>query len=483
MTLDLTARPSPWPAFCCVALGVFMATLDSSIVNVALPSILADFQVSLALVEWVPNAYLLAITGLLLAFGRLADIRGQRRVFLAGLAVFTVGSGLCAASDTALQLIAARVVQGTGAAMVMACSAAIVTAVFPPEQRGRGLGLMGTTVALGLTSGPALGGLLLGFSGWRSLFLVNLPLGVLGLALSIRFLPPLRFGRGHQAFDLLGAVLLTLGCTALLLALNRGREWGAAAALAWAAVGAVGLAAFVLREARVREPLLDLALFRNRGFSAATAAAVLSYLAGFVAVLLTPFYLTHVRELGARDMGLTLTVAPLVMTLLAPWAGALSDRVGYGRLTAWGLVVRAASLLALLLLGPATAFGWVLAALALLGAGSGLFNPPNTSSIMGSVPQERLGIAGGVAAVARNLGMVLGISLGGATFSAFYARAGGGSLEAHTPALDAAFMAGWRAAMGVGLVACLLALATSLTRSLPAAPAVHTARPGSGGAP
>jgi EmrB/QacA subfamily drug resistance transporter len=457
-----------------------MATLDSSIVNVALPSILADFQVSLALVEWVPNAYLLAITGLLLAFGRLADIHGQRRVFLAGLAVFTVGSGLCAASGTALQLIAARVVQGTGAAMVMACSAAIVTAVFPPEQRGRGLGLVGTTVALGLTSGPALGGLLLGLSGWRSLFLLNLPVGVLGMALTVRFLPPLRFGREHQAFDFLGAILLTLGCTALLLALNRGPEWGAAAALTVAAAGAAGLAAFALREAKVREPLLELRLFRNRGFAAATAAAVLSYLAGFVAVLLTPFYLTHVRELGPRDMGLTLTVAPLVMTLVAPWAGAVSDRVGYGRLTAWGLAVRAASLLALLLLGPATAFGWVLAALALLGAGSGLFNPPNTSAIMGSVPQERLGIAGGVAAVARNLGMVLGISLGGATFSAFYAKAGGGDLDAHTPALDAAFLAGWRAAMGVGLLACLLALATSLTRS---ASVGHPAGAGSEGAP
>lgn len=473
MASDTLPRPSsPWPAFSCVALGVFMATLDSSIVNVALPSILADFQVSLALVEWVPNAYLLAITGLLLAFGRLADIHGQRRVFLAGLAVFTAGSALCAASGTALQLIAARVVQGMGAAAVMACSAAIVTAVFPPEQRGRGLGLVGTTVALGLTSGPALGGLLLGFSGWRSLFLLNLPLGALGLALGARLLPPLRFGRRHQGFDLPGAVLLTLGCTALLLALNRGQDWGPAAGAAWAGLGAAALAGFAFREARAREPLLDLGLFRNRAFSAATAAAVLSYLAGFVAVLLTPFYLTHLRGMGPREMGLTLTIAPLVMTLLAPWAGALSDRVGYGRLTAWGLVVRSASLLALLLLGPATPFGWVLAALALLGAGSALFNPPNTSSIMGSVPQERLGIAGSVAAVARNLGMVLGISLGGATFSAAYRVAGGDSLATHTRALDAAFMVGWRAAMGVGLLACLLALATSLARTS------RTVRPG-----
>ncbi|MBE0616542.1 MAG: MFS transporter, partial [Proteobacteria bacterium] len=250
-----------------------------------------------------------------------------------------------------------------------------------------------------------------------------------------------------------------------LVALNRSRDWGAVASLACAGAGALALLGFGLREARIREPLLDLRLFRSRAFSPAVAAAVLSYLAGFVAVLLTPFYLAQVRGLDPREMGLTLTVAPLVMTLLAPWAGALSDRVGYGRLTAWGLVVRSSSLLALLLLTPTTPFGWVLAALALLGAGSALFNPPNTSSIMGSVPPERLGIAGGVAAVARNLGMVLGISLGGATFSLAYRAAGGDSLADHGAGLQAAFTTGWRAAMGMGLAACLLALATSLNRS------------------
>ncbi len=446
-----------------------MATVDSSIVGVALPVILRDLDTTLSVVEWVPNAYLMVVTGLLLAFGRLADIYGHRRVYLAGLAVFTGASLSCAAAPTAGWLVAARAVQGAGAAMLMACAPGMVTAIFPPNQRGRGLGLLGTTVALGLTSGPSLGGVLLDSSGWRSIFLVNLPVGVAAVALTLRHLPALRFARRAQTFDIGGAALFTLGGSALLLAISRLPQWGVAgpATLAWGGAGIVLLAAFLVREARVPEPLLDLDLFRDRGFSAAAAAAVLSYLAGFVVVLLMPFYLLEVRGLSARSMGMMLTLPPLAMSLLAPWAGSLSDRIGYGRLTAIGMGVRALSLTGFLMLGPSTPTPVALASLALLGAGSALFNPPNTSSIMGSVSPERLGIAGGIAAVARNLGMALGIALGSATFSAGYGAYGGTTLAEFRPELSAAFTAGWRTAMSLGLVACLLGLAVSLMRPSP----------------
>ncbi len=435
-----------------------MATLDSSVVHVALPAILQDLGAGLAVVEWVPNAYLLVITGLLLAFGRLADLVGQRRVYRWGLGVFTVGSGLCAAAPGAAALVAARSVQGAGAAMLMACAPAIVTAVFPPEHRGRGLGLVGTTVAAGLTTGPALGGVLLDQWGWRSLFAVNLPVGIAAWWWSGRTLPALRFRKGVEGFDRAGAVLLTTGLVSCVLAVNRLSAWGIGSpgVLGLGAGGAAALAAFVWWQGRARWPLVDLGLFGRRAFSAAVGAAVLAYLAGFVAVFLLPFYLADLRGLSPRAMGLVLTVPPLVMSLLAPWAGAVSDRIGYGRLTSVGLVVRSASLLGLLLLGPHTPMPAVLVSLGLLGAGSALFSPPNTSSIMGSVPEERLGVAGGIAAVARNLGMVLGIALAGAVF-----RAVAGSPSA----VDAdRFVAGWRAALGVGLGACLLALAVSLGR-------------------
>ncbi len=456
--------PSPWPAFSCVAMGVFMATLDSSVVHVALPAISRDLGAGLAVVEWVPNAYLLVITGLLLAFGRWADLAGQRRVFRLGLAVFTAGSGLCALAPGAPALVAARAVQGAGAAMLMACSPAIVTAVFPAHQRGRGLGFVGTTVAAGLTAGPALGGVLLGVWGWRSLFAVNLPVGVAAWVWSGRVLPDLRFRNRAETFDPLSALLLTAGLVGFVVAVNRAGAWGPASGrflgLMAASLGLLGV--FAGRQHRLSSPLLDPALFRNRAFTAAAVAAVLAYLSGFVAVFLLPFYLADLRGLPPRTLGLVLTVPPLVMSLVAPWAGSLSDRVGYGRLTAVGLGVRSLSLAALLCLGPRTPMPGVLAALGLLGAGSALFSPPNTSSIMGSVPPERLGVAGGVVAVARNLGMVLGIALGGAVF-----RAVAGSPAAAPPAL---FVAGWRAAMAVGLAACLLALAASLARGPSPAP-------------
>jgi EmrB/QacA subfamily drug resistance transporter len=446
-----------------------MATVDSSIVGVALPVILRDLETTLSVVEWVPNAYLMVVTGLLLAFGRLADIYGHRRVYLSGLAVFTGASVLCAAAPTAGSLVAARALQGAGAAMLMACAPGMITAIFPPNQRGRGLGLLGTTVALGLTSGPSLGGLLLESAGWRSIFVVNLPVGVAAVALTLRRLPALRFARRAQTFDIAGAALFTLGGSALLLAISRLPQWGVAgpATLAWGGGGIALLAAFLVREARVPEPLLDLGLFRDRGFSAAVAAAVLSYLAGFVVVLLMPFYLLEVRGLSARSMGMMLTLPPLAMSLLAPWAGSLSDRIGYGRLTAIGMGVRALSLTGFLTLGPSTPIPVALASLALLGAGSALFNPPNTSSIMGSVSPERLGIAGGIAAVARNMGMALGIALGSATFSLGYGARGGTTLADFRPDLTAAFTAGWRMAMALGLLACLLGLAVSVMRPSP----------------
>jgi EmrB/QacA subfamily drug resistance transporter len=466
---------SPWPAFGCVAVGVFMATLDSSIVHVTLPAILEDLGTTLAVVEWVANIYLLVITGLLLTFGRLADILGHKQVYLCGLATFTAGSALCAAAQGAGWLIGARAIQGGGGAMIMACTPAIVTAVFPREQRGRGLGLVGTTVAIGLTSGPPLGGLLLGSAGWRAIFLINLPIGLLALLLATRRLPALRFQKGRERFDLLGAGLFTATCAGVLLAVNRGREWGlgSPATLGLLLGACACLAGFCLWERRTPSPLVDLALFRSREFSAAVAAAVLSYLSGFVAVLLFPFYLAQVRGLGPMPMGLLLTVPPLMMSLIAPVAGALSDRMGYGQLTAWGLAVRSLAFVLFLFLGPSTPYGWVVLALALMGAGGALFNPPNTSSIMGSVAADRLGTAGGVAAVARNLGMALGIATGGAFFSGAFRAGGGASLAAYAPSHAAAFVQGWRAAMGAALTACLLAMLVSSLRSRPAARSVR----------
>jgi MFS family permease len=343
--------------------------------------------------------------------------------------------------------------------MLMACAPAIVTAVFPPGERGRGMGLMGTMVALGLTCGPPLGGLLLGSAGWRSIFLVNLPVGVAALAMTPRLLPPLAFARRRESFDLSGAALFTAGCAGALLFLGQIHDFSSLPPRAWALAlaSAACLVGFVAREAWAAEPLLDLKLFRKWEFSAAVAAAMLTFLSGFVVVLLVPFYLSQVRGLAPMPMGLVLTTTPLLMSVLAPWAGSLSDRVGYRAPTSAGLWLRTLSLGLFLAAGPRSPLVLVVAGLALLGAGNALFNPPNSSSIMGSVPPERLGVAGGIVAVARNLGMALGIAVGGAAFSAAYRLAGGTTLAAYTPQQEGAFAFGWRVAMAAGLVTCLLA--------------------------
>ena len=451
------SNDAPWAAFLCVALGVFMATLDGSIVSVALPFIRADLDATLPQLKWVLSIYLLVVTGLLLVSGRMADLLGHKRVYLAGLALFTAGSGLCAGSRTAEGLIAARGAQGVGAAMLMACAPAIVTAVFPPANRGKGLGMIGTVVGVGLMSGPPVGGLLLETFGWQSLFLINLPIGGITLYLSARRMPILSFASKGTKIDGPGAVLFTLAVSAVLIGLDRMGETGSLRAAApYGAAAFAAAVAFLLRERSAPFPLVDLSLFRRAAFSAPLAASVLAFLAGFIMMFLVPFYLAGVRGLDPFSMGLTLTIIPLLMVLLSPWAGSLSDRIGHNSLTTAGLTLRAAGIAWLAFCGDSTPFLAVLAALVVIGVGTAIFMPPNTSAIMGAVPHQALGVAGGLTAVARNLGMALGVGLGETIFSTFSPDASGRDV--------AAFLTGWRAAMLVAFAVSLAAVAVSFLR-------------------
>jgi MFS family permease len=366
MTPPRAEARAPWPVFVVVALGTFMSTLDSSIVNVALPTLQRAFRTSVSGIGWVSLAYLLTLTLLLLPFGRLGDAWGRRRIYLAGLALFVAGSLLCGLANSAAVLVASRVVQGVGASMVASNAAAIVTAVFPPAMRGRGLGSIGAVVGLGLTVGPPLGGFLLEAAGWRSIFLVNLPVGALALALGARLLPP----------DPAAAERAGLG----------------------------------------RAPLLDGALLRDRRFAGALGAQFLAFVALFTAVFLAPFYLENVTGLTPGEVGRVLVVVPLLLFLVAPLAGALSDRVGTRRLAATGLTLNALGLL--LLAGLVARAGArpagvaeMVAGLFVVGLGQGVFQPPNSSAAMGAAPPSGLGLAGALVAAMRNLGMVVGIAL------------------------------------------------------------------------
>lgn len=355
-----TPAATGWLAFSVVAVGTVMATLDGNIVNVALPTLGLELSASVDALQWIVNAYLLAITTTLLVMGRLGDRLGHRAVYSGGLLVFTAGSALCGAAPGLGELVAARVVQALGASMMMAIGAAILTAAFPPRMRGRALGALGTVVAIGLTLGPPVGGLILSHLSWRWIFYVNLPVGIAGLAWALRILP---------------------------------------------------------RGGGVRGPLVDLAIFRIPAFSLGLVAGFLSYAAMFSQTFLTPFLLARVHGLAPGRLGLALASVPVALSVSSPLAGWISDRFGARLLPALGMLVLAGGLFALSVAGAGTPVLSVAARLFVAGVGMGLFQAPNNSTVMSALPRERLGSGGGLLATSRNAGMAAGVALAGALFA------------------------------------------------------------------
>ncbi len=403
-----------------------MSALDGSIVNALLPTVRAALGASVAAIEWVVSVYLLVVSGVLLGFGRLGDLRGHRGVYLTGFAGFVVTSALCGLAPSTEWLVAARALQAIAAAMLFANSPAILTLSFPPSERGRALGLQATMTYLGLSAGPPLGGLLAAHLGWRAIFFVNVPVGLVGLALSRAVIPEDRPSGEVPPFDLLGAALFFVGLFGLLLALDQGHAWGWGAPLTIALLAGslVVLAVFIAVERRRPHPMLDLSLFRRRAFTGSAFSAIASYVGEYAVLFLVPFYLVQGRGMPVQHAGILLAALPVLMMVSSPISGALSDRVGSRGLAVAGLLVLTGGLLLLSRAGLSTAVWRVAAALAVCGLGLGLFIAPNNSRMLGAAPPHRRGIASGVLAAARNVGMVLGVGLSGAVYTTVLARGG-----------------------------------------------------------
>ena len=449
-----------------VMAGAILGPIDGSIVNVVLPTLSSSFGASLAAVQWVPMAYLLASGGLVLVFGRLGDLRGHRRVFLAGLLAFVAASALCAAAPTIGALVAFRALQGVAAAAMMSVPLAILTATFPPAERGRAIGLFAASISIGLAIGPSLGGFLAGTLGWRAAFLVNLPVGLLAFAFARRVLPevPVRPGR----LDLPGAAAALVALVSLLLLVNLAQEEGLAPRSAPLLLVALASGAlFVARERRTAEPIVDLAIFRNRRVALGAAAAVLNFMSQYVVVFVTPFLLARLFGAGPGRVGLVLTAFPAAVLCVAPFAGALSDRVGSTRPATVGAALSAAACALLATMPPGAGSLDVAWRLSLFGLGTGLFQSPNNSSVMGSAPRAHLGVVGSLLGTSRTLGMVLGVAAAGAVLYAFVPADAlrAGSLDA---ARADAFAAGARRAYAAGaafgLLSALLAAAPAFGR-------------------
>ncbi len=384
-----------------------MATLDGNIVNVALPTLGAELGAPVGALQWIVNAYLLAITATLVAAGRLGDRLGHRAVYAGGLLVFTLGSALCGAAPGLGELVGARVLQALGASAMMAIGPAIVTAAFPPSMRGRALGTVGTVVAIGLTLGPPLGGLILSHLSWRWVFYVNLPVGIAGVAWALRILP-----RG----------------------------------------GAAG------------GPIVDLSIFRVPAFSWGLLAGFLSYAAMFSQTFLTPFLLARVHHLPPGRLGLVLAAVPVALAGSSPLAGWIADRFGLGArgLPALGMLVLAGALFTLSLGGADARVASVAAHLFVAGVGMGLFQAPNNAAVMSALPRARLGSGGGLLATARNAGMAAGVAVAGALFAL---RAGA---DASGPEFLLGYAAALRGGAALAVLAAAASLVR--TGAPPAAP-------------
>jgi EmrB/QacA subfamily drug resistance transporter len=453
-----------WLVLSAVSLGTFMATLDGSIVNIALPSIGRAFGVDIATVEWVVVAYLLVIGSLLLPFGRLGEVVSFRRVYLAGFAIFTAASVLCGVAPGIGALIAFRALQGVGGAMLMAMGPAIVARTFGPGERGRALGLNAISVSIGLTLGPALGGLLTELATWRAIFLVNLPIGLVAIAWAARVLPSDRPNR-RESFDIPGAVLASASLLALLLALSQGGAWGwTSAPTAGLLLLAAGLATgFVVVEGRTAVPMMDLRLFGIRAFSAGLASVLVVFAALFTATFLLPFLLQQGSGFSPLEAGLLLTPIPIAAALVAPFSGSLSDRIGSRLPASLGVALLAVGLLSLTTLPPGFEPLELTWRLVLIGVGQGLFMSPNSSAVLGAVPRPRLGTASGMVAETRVVGQALGIVLSAAVVAVrlpvhLAAASGGGAPAAQ------AFVAATHDAFVVAALICSVGIVTSLVR-------------------
>jgi EmrB/QacA subfamily drug resistance transporter len=467
-----TRRPSyPWIVVGTVCVGAFMGQLDASIAQLVLPELEREFQASLSSVSWVAVAYLLTVAALLPVFGRLADIMGRKMLYSGGFLVFVAGSTLCGFAPSLEVLIAARVLQGVGAVLMQANSVAIIVAAVGGANRGRALGLQAAAQAVGLSTGPVLGGLLISSLGWRWVFFLNLPVGLLGTTLALLALPQTRRVGKPPGFDWAGAVLLMPAMTALMIALNEGASWGLAspALIGCLALGTLLLAAFIRRELRIASPLLDLSLFRDRAFSAGNLAGLLSYGILFGVFFLLPFAFERIYAASALEAGLRLAVIPVMLGCLAPVSGWLSDRLGPRWLTVGGMLVTSAALALLFVTldGSPGRLWLVTLALAIFGLGLGLFTAPNNSAIMSSASASQTGEAGGVLNLMRSFGMSTGIATAAALLSwQLAAMAGHGADTLHAPRPE--LIAAAHSVIAVFAGVALLAAAASLIRGRPA---------------
>lgn len=401
-----------WTILIVVLIVTFMATLDGSIVNVALPVMAKAMKVDSSKIQIVVVSYFLVIVSTIMIFGKLGDIVGKTRVFKWGLFLFTAGSLLCGITNTLFLLVVARIIQGIGAAACMANNQGIITETFPAEKRGKALGVTGTFVALGSLVGPPLGGVITYVTSWQYIFLINVPVGVVTIYLANKILP--REKRKEKVkIDWRGAALFACTVLPLFYVLtnieNNGINTGKSIGLILIAF--VSFVLFIMVEKNIKEPLVHLELFKNKLFSVSILCAFISFVAIFCAIITIPFYLQDIKGFSPADTGLILMAYPLILAVTAPLSGAISDKIGAEILTLIGLILTSIGLFLMTLLNEKSPVIYLIIFIVIMSLGNGTFQAPNNSIVMAQPPKHKLGIAGSINALIRNLGMVFGVAV------------------------------------------------------------------------
>ena len=415
----MDTTPYKWRALITVAMGTMMATMDASIANIALPALTEVFEKDLDVVMWVSVAYILVSSSLMLIVGKISDLIGRKRIYAGGMVIFTLGMGACAAAQSIEHLILFRAFQAVGAAMSISCGTAIVTEAFPATETGKGLGLLSMSVSIGFILGPILGGFLLNWLDWRSLFYVRIPAGIAVVIMSAMLLKKDSIRFGKVKLDLAGTICSSVGLFCLIFGISQVKEYGPTSprVLLFMSAAFLILILFVWVERRATDPIVDLSLFKNRVFLFAAGGLFLFFVAAPPYVMLMPFYLMEGVGFTAMETGLLLTVVSMVTIVSSPLSGALSDRIGKVWLSAFGAAATAAAFFLMLGFDLETETIAIMPVLILLGIGVGSFQPPNNSTIMGAVARERLGSASALIATQRQVGISLGMALAGAVFS------------------------------------------------------------------
>ena len=437
------------------SIASFSTAFMGSSLNIALPIIGKEFGMDAVALGWVATGFTLAVAIFLVPFGRAADIHGRKRIFTIGMIAFAVTSLICGLSVSGEMLIVSRALQGVASAMMFATSAALLSSAYPPEERGRVLGINVATVYTGLSLGPFLGGILTQNLGWRSVFAAGVLLGLLAATVAIRLKAEWAEARGER-FDWTGSVVYGLSIAAVMVGLSRLPDVSGGALVA---AGVAGAVAFVVYENRSTAPILNLSLFRgNRAFTLSSLAALINYLATTAVTFLLSLYLQYIKALTPQQAGVVLIAQPILMAVFSPIAGRLSDRVEARIVASAGMTLTALGLLMLVFLGQATSFVYIVSALLLLGVGFGLFSSPNMNAIMSSADRRLYGVASAIVATMRTLGQMLSLGITMLLFSVVI-----GPVQI-TPEYYGAFLDSSRIAFTIFSALCVVGIFASLAR-------------------